>query len=572
MNKMNWFRGVDTLLQLLLLALVTIVVIIPLAFTIDASFYTETRVGLSAVRSLKAVADVYASGEYLNPLWNALVLSVEVTALSLVLGLTLAMLIGRTDIPGRRWLDLLILLPLFLSPFTGLIAWIALGSEKTGFVNAMLGPVLAAVGFTNTTPFNIWSFAGVIWVMVLFFAPLAYTFTLGALRGVDSSLEEAARTTGASPLVTMFKVTLPLTLPATFAAGLLIFILAAEIYTIPGIISANAGFTTLPWRIFEDATIFPVHRAHAAAGGTILLWVALIGLWLQRKLTRASEKFVTVSGKGFRGRPIKLGAMKYPVIAAVWIYICIADALPLIALCMSSLMKYSAPRLNSETFTLKHYAEFVTIPSMGGALLNTFVLAILSAAICVLIGFAVSYMEVRVNRPLARIIAFVSVLPIAVPGLVYGLGLMWAFLRSPIYGTIWILLLAYVAKCLPYSVLVSRAGILQLHPELEQSARVAGATRLQSVRLVNFPLMKGTLVTILFFVMLMSIKELSASALLYSTSSQVLSVLTWQYMDSGEYQFAAMVGVIQTLAMLALVMFVRWVFCVRLEENFGARA
>ena len=552
-----------------LACLVIAIAIVPLVYTIDAAFYRETRVGLSDERSLTAFLNVYFGAEYLGFLWSAIVLAVVVTALSLVAGVAMAVLVGRTDLPGKPTLELLIVMPLFLSPFTGLIAWIVLGSEKTGFVNVALIAAAKSIGIDLSPLINVWSYWGVVWVMFLFFAPFAYLFTVGSLRAMDSSLEEAARTTGASALRTLFRITLPMSAPAIFASGLLIFILAAEMYTIPGIIGSTVGFTTLPWRIYQDSTVFPVHRAHAAAAGTMLLWVTLFGVWLQGRMTRVAERYVTVTGKGFRGRPLVLGRWRWAALAFIGFYVLCADILPFGALVVSSLLKFSAPSLTVDIFTLKHYDEIYRLQGTRTAIWNTIWLAVACGGACVAMGFLISYIEVRRPSVQAKVLAFLGVLPVAVPGLVYGIGLLWVYLKTPLYGTAWVLLFAYIAKFLPYGIFVSRSGILQIHPELEQSARMVGASGITVLTRITMPLMKATLIAIAFFVMLQSIKELSASVLLYTERSQVLSVLTWHYMDAGNYQFAAAIGVIQTLMMIALVVITRRIFRVQLEKTIA---
>ncbi len=556
----------ERLLWCFLTVAVFIVAIVPLLYTIDASFYAETSFGLSTRRSIKAVLDVYTGATYLGFLANALLLAVIVTFFSMLVGIAMAVLIARTDIPFKGVFDLLIIMPLFLSPFTGLIAWIALGSANTGFINVAIIATLKSLGIDASPLFNIWTFSGTVWVMFLFFCPFAYIFTVGNLRSMDASLEEAARMSGASPVQALFKITLPMAIPALLASGLLIFILSAEMYTIPGIIGSTAGFTTLPWQVYIDSTAPPVHRAHAAAAGTMLLWVTIIGVWLQRRVTRNSERYVTVAGKGIRGRPIALGNGIWLALAGLGAYILCADIMPFGAILMSSFMKFSAPSITRDIFTLVHYQQIFALQDVRIALWNTTWLAVLAGAGCVLIGVVISYMEVRRPSFGTRLVAFMGVLPVAVPGIVYGIGLVWAYLRTPLYGTPWVLLLAYLAKFLPYGIVVSRSAILQIHPELEQSARMSGATGLIALRKITGPLMKPTLIAILFFVMLMSIKELSASVLLYSQSSQILSVLTWQYMDGGNYQFASALGVIQTIMMIALVVITRAVFKVRLEQ------
>jgi iron(III) transport system permease protein len=562
-------RIARALCWLVLAAAVVLIAIVPLVYAIDAQFYAETKFGLSNQRSLDAALNVYLNPEYLGYLANALILAGLVTLFSLVAGVALAFLVGRTDLGGKAAWDMLITLPLYLSPFTGLIAWIALGSEKTGFVNGVLSAILGL--FMDDPPpiMDIWSYAGVVFVMFLFFCPFVYLFTIGSLRSMNGSLEEAARTSGATPLQTIFRVTLPVCSPAILAAALLVFVLAAETYTIPGIIGSTAGFTTLPWKIFEDSVAAPVHRAHAAAGGTLLLFVTIAGVWLQRRLTRVGERFVTIGGKGSQSPPLALGGWRWICIAFVLLYVLAADVLPFGALLASSFMKYSSGSLNLNILTVQHFTSFFTTANMLGALWNTVFLALLAGGLCVLMGFVISLSEMRSPNTATKALAFLSILPVAVPGLVYGIGLIWTYLQTPLYGTVWVLLMAYVAKFLPYGVVISRTGLLQIHPELEESARMCGAGPFRTMARITMPLVKPTLTAILFFIMLMSIKELSASILLYSQDSQVLSVLTWHYMDSGDYQFAAAIGVVQTLIMIGLVFVTRSIFRVRLDSAFS---
>lgn len=566
--KRRSFDG-SRLAWIILGVLVLAIVAVPLGYTLDAAFRKEAQFGLSQERSLEAFTNVYTTAMYLTPLVNALVLAAVVTVVSLLCGVAMAVLIARVALPQKSLLELLIILPIFLSPFTGLIAWVTLGSQKTGFINVFLHSVFGRIGIDLGPVINIWSYFGIVWVMSLFFIPFAYLFTVGNLRAMDSSLEEAARASGATALQTMLKITLPMSLPAIFAAGLLIFILTAETYAIPGIIGVNIGFTVLPWQTYTDLTDTPIRQAHAAAAGTMLLFVAVLGIWIQRRITRVSERYVTVTGKGFRGRPMEIGAYRWLALAFIGAYILFATLLPLLALGLSSLMKFSAPAMTADLFTFKHYKDLFALGDMRGAMWNTLVLALLSAFVCVGLGFVTSYSEVRTKRMLPRLIAAIAVLPVAVPGLVYAIGLLWACLQTPLYGTVWVLLLAFVAKFLPFGVVLSRSGILQIHPELEQSARLCGAKPFRALISITAPLMKASLIGAFFFIVLLSIKELSASMLLYTQRSQTLAVLTWHYMDGGNYQFAAAIGVIQTLVMITIVVLARQVFRVRLEKSVG---
>ncbi len=356
---------------LALAAAVVVIALIPLGYAIDAQFYRETKVGLSAEYSLAAARDVYLGAEYWWYLASALILAGLVTLFSLVAGVLLAFLVGRTDLKRKSLWDMAINLPLYLSPFTGLMAWIALGSEKTGFVNGLYTGLAAVFTDKPRALINIWSYGGVVFVMFLFFCPFVYLFTVGSLRAMNGSLEEAARTSGASPLQTIMRITLPICSPSILASGLLVFVLTAETYTIPGIIGSTAGFTVLPWKIFEDSVAAPVHRAHAAAGGTMLLFVTIAGVWLQRRFTRVAERFVTVGGKGSQTPPIPLGRWKPAALALILAYVLAADVLPFGALLTSSLMKYSSGTLNADIFTSRHYEAFFTTQNMLVALWNT---------------------------------------------------------------------------------------------------------------------------------------------------------------------------------------------------------
>jgi len=192
--------------------------------------------------------------------------------------------------------------------------------------------------------------------------------------------------------------------------------------------------------------------------------ITIAGVWLQRRMTRVGERFVTIGGKGSQSPPLALGRWRWAAIGLILVYVLAADILPFGALLVSSLMKYSSGHLTANIFTTRHFVEFFTTANMLGGLWNTVVLAVFSGILCVLMGFVISLTELRTPNPATRMLAFLAVIPVAVPGLVYGIGLIWTYLQTPLYGTIWVLLMAYIAKFLPYGVVISRAGLLQIHP------------------------------------------------------------------------------------------------------------
>ena len=207
----------------------------------------------------------------------------------------------------------------------------------------------------------------------------------------------------------------------------------------------------------------------------MLILVTLIGLWLQHRLTRVSSRYISVSGKSYRSQPIRLGKLAWPAGALILLYVLAADVLPILALLMSSFMRYSAAHITPELFTTAHYVKFFSLTDMMAALWNTALLAVLSGLACVVLGVTITLSELRTRAVAWRALAFLATIPVAVPGMVFAIGLLWAYATLPIYGTIWVLLFAYVAKFLPYSVTISRASILQIHPDLENAARICGA-------------------------------------------------------------------------------------------------
>ncbi|OWT80411.1 MULTISPECIES: iron ABC transporter permease [unclassified Achromobacter] len=545
------------------------IVVWPLAISIDTAFHAEGRFGLLPAHSLAALTAVYLGDEYLGLLANSVRLAVWVTLLCSLAGVIIAVLMARTDLPGKSVLELLVVMPLFISPFTGLIAWVALGSAKTGFINTLAAEVFRATGIDMAPLVNIWTYGGTVWVMFLFFTPFVYLFTVGSLRTMDGTLEEAARVNGASPLHTILRVTLPLSMPSILIAALTVFILTTETYTIPGIVGSVAGFDVLAYRIFEDATGSPLKLAHAAAASTMLLLIAFLGMLLQRHITRSASRFVTVTGKGLRAEPMKLGKWKVPAVLAAWTYVTLTTLLPLAALVLSSFMRYSSGDIFGQPLSWANYLQFINGDDMRRALLNTILLAFGAAAICVLAGAIISFMDVRRPGLATRAVAVLASVPVAVPGLVFGLGLLTIVLKSPFYGTVWVLLVAYVAKYVPFGVMMSRSGFQQLHPDLENAARMSGANSLQTLWHITLPLMRFTLLSALFCIVVLCFKELSASVILYTKNSEVLSVLAWNYMGSGNYQFAATLGVVQCLIIVVLMVAIRALFGIRLERTMG---
>ena len=265
-----------------------------------------------------------------------------------------------------------------------------------------------------------------------------------------------------------------------------------------------------------------------------------------------------------------LGGWRYPALGVLWLFVLCADVLPAGALLLTSLMKFTPGPIGFDVLTLKHYLAICTNPAMQAALLNTLLLAVLAAVICTVLGLAIGACAASNSSRLTAALGGLAMLPLAVPGLVYGLGLNQIFRNSALSGSIWLLLCAFAIKFLPYGVIIGRAGLLDVTPVMTDSARLSGAGPLRITAAITLKLLRPALMAALIFVMLSSVRELSASVLLASQDSAVLSVLTWHHMDAGDYQFAAAIGVVQTLILLALAGLAQCVFKLRLDRAIVA--
>lgn len=537
------------------LAAVVLLVGVPMAALLWGTFQTRSPVLPGGRLTLANWADTYTSPVLWGSLLNTVALAVPVTAVAVAAGALFSWLLTSTDVPWRSQLETLVLAPFFLSPFVGAIAWTSLAAPRTGFLNLWLGE-----GFVN-----IYSFGGIVWVMSLYYVPYAYLLTAGAIRSMDASLLEASRMCGGSLWATLRRVTVPLVAPALAAAASLIFILSAEMFSIPGLLGTHFGFTNLPYEIYYSVRKWPPDWPKAATMGTVLFWIVGLGVYWNQWLTRRSRRYVTISGKGHRTALVRLGRLRWVGLALCLLYVALAVVLPYGALLVSSFMKYSSATFTPDLWTLANYS-FFREESFRRALFNTLALAVLTPTVVALLGLLVGYAVQRTGLALRRVVDYGASLPLAVPGVVFGVGLLWAYVKVPlpIYGTLLIMLLAYVAKELPQGVRVVTSTIVQVDRELEEASRVCGGGLWGTLRRVTLPLLRPALAYVWILVFIVVSREISAAIMLYGPRSTVLSVLLWDLMESGSVQRAYALAVFQTALILVGLFTARYVLRVRL--------
>lgn len=558
--------GLESVLFPMVVVIVLVLVLYPLLMLLWRSLATsEADPTLSAKWYIRAYTDPSVRMALLNTLG---VVGGSV-AIAFFFGVSLAWLIARTNTPGARALELLPILPFVTAPFIGAVGWVFLLAPKVGFINVFLRTLVGSAAAEGPT--NIYTAWGMIWVMGLYLTPYVYLFTSGAFKSLDPALEEVSRVSGAGTLGTFLKVTLPLVTPALLSGTLLAFVMGAGMFAIPaalGITARTYVLTTLIWR---NLNTWPAKFELAAAMGTILLLMSLIGLYLHRRAIGGKE-YTTITGKGFRPARTDLGRWRYGALAFCLAYLVLAVGLPYLALAYASLTRYWTIQITPGIFTLDNY-RFVLLEYKitWPAIRNSLLLSASGATICVLLAAVVSFIVVRTRARGRGILDYVSMMPVGVPATVLAVGLLAAWIRPPLvlYGTAWILLVAYITHFLPFGVRSAASSLHQLSRELEESSRICGASWLRTFAQITLPLIRPGVMAgwILLFIIFM--REMNASVLLYTPATVVISVALFDMWMDGLYNRIAAFSFLIVLVSVAAVALAQKVMGVRFAEGGG---
>ncbi len=538
---------------------------VPLLLLLWGSLKVGSPTEVSAL-TLENFREAYSDPRSYTLLVNSIVYAAGTCLFSLILGTSLAFVIERTNTPLKSLFTAMALVPLIIPGILHTIAWILLLSPRIGVVNRALMGVLGLA----EAPFNVYSLGGMIWVEGLHLAPLVFVIMAAAFRSMDPALEEAALTSGASVPATLRRVTLQLARPAIAATMLIMFIRGLESFEVPALIGLNGDVRVFTSRIFLALKEFPPNYGLAAAFAVGLLLISVIGILLYNRLTAHRRQFATVTGKGFRPRLIDLGKWRYVTSLVFVLYFLFLVGLPLLILLWTSLNRfYSVPALDKlGNLTLENYAFVLNMGRARTAIVNSFILSVGSATVVMLVTAVIAWITVKTRWPGRVALDVVTFLPITIPGLVLGVSLIWMYLvlPIPIYGTLWILLLAYITRYMPYGIRANSASMVQIHDELEEAASVAGSSWLQTFRRITLPLLRPGLIAGWIYVVVVSFRELSSSILLYSSKSIVLSILIFDLWDGGQFPIVAALSVMMIAILVVLVM-----VAYRLGARFGVR-
>jgi iron(III) transport system permease protein len=532
-------------------AVAAVLVLYPVFFLLQAAL----DVGDPQVRPPTAYGFDNFNGIFQYPqiLLNTLTVSVAATVMALVFGFVMAWILTRTNVPGRHLFEQLMAVPYYLTPLLGALAWSLLGSPESGFINQ----IWRALG-GNGHVIDINTAYGIAWVMALFEGSVAFVMIAAVMKSMDPALEEASQIMGASRIRTMLRITLPLVVPGVLGAAIFVFAEMLGSFAAALVLGLPSRYYVITTAIYQLVQQYPPKIQVAAAMGVSLFAVMFFMLFLYRRIVMAGS-YVTITGKAFRPRVADIGPLRYVLLGVCLLYLFAAVGLPLVTLLYASLQKIAVAFPAAGNWTLENFRVAVTMNAVRSALANSLLLGFGTATIGVVLMGLLAWLIYRSRLPGSGLIEYVVMFPQAVPRLVFAFGLMWAWVvfPIPIYGTLWLLLLAYLTVFLPLGVRTIAGVMLQIDKSLEECAQMCGASWAFRVRTVTIPLLVPGLVAAWLLLFIASIRELGASILLMGPHSKVITPSIVESWFGTSSELTAALALIQTLvvaiAMIVLI-------------------
>ena len=535
------------------------IALIPLGFLLWQSLFTPETATKAAVFTWANYINAYASGETARLFWNSVRYALGASTLSFILGASLAWMNERTNTPFKTLFFTLALIPLVIPGILFTVSWILLASPKIGILNLTLMNLFNLQG----PVFDIYSMWGMIWVDGLQSSPIAFLLMTAAFRAMDPSLEESATMSGANVFQVLWHVTLKLVWPAIFATFLILFVNAIESFETPALLGLPVGIQVFTSAIYKAVHQYPSQIGLASAYAVMLLMVTTSGIYFISRLSSSGSKYSTMTGKGFRPRTIDLGRWRWLAAAVFVVYFLLIVVLPFMVLLWTSLQKfYAVPSWQAvQNLTLDPYRFILNYPNVQRSVWNSLMLSFGTATLVMLITSVICWIVVKTKLPGRWLLDNLASLPMVFPGLVLGLALMIFYLNVDIgvYGTMWILLIAYITRFMPYGLRFNTTSMLQIHKELEESAATSGASWFTTFRRIILPLLKPGMLAGWIYIMIVSIRELSSSILLYSPGSEVISIIIWELWENGQFVELSALGVLFILLLFVLVMVAQYI-------------
>ncbi len=539
----------------ILFLVVGFLVLTPLILMILNSFQTA-RPGQPIVWGLEGWVKAFSTPGIIRAITNTFTLGVTRQAIALVLGCFFAWLIARTDLPMKGFLEFFFWIAFFLPALPGTMGWILLLDPKYGLLNQ----ALVSLGIFSQAPFNIYSFWGIVWAHVGGTVSIKVMLLTPAFRNLDAALEESSRISGASGWRTFFRIVVPIMMPAILVTTILGIIRSMEAFEIELVLGTPIGLQVYSTKIHELVTWEPPQFAPAMALSTVFLGVLLLMVALQRWYI-ANKSYATVSGRGFSIRPAHLGRWRYPAFVVVLAFALIVTVVPTVLLISGTFMKLFGFFNIPDPWTLENWSATLTDPVLVRSLWNTLAIGLGSGVIGVLFYSLIAYVIVKTRHRGRAVLDFLSWLPWSIPGILLGVALLWTFLQTriflPIYGTIYLLMIAMVIKSMPFGTQMIKSVLLQLSHDLEEASKVCGATWLDTFRRVVLPLTMPALITVGLVGFISAARDISTVVLLGSGKSRTLSLLMLDFAAGAEFEKATVVAVIIVGLVVGAALFAR---------------
>jgi len=512
---------------------VALLVVIPMVALIYGSLRSAAP-GLPAQWTLENWAGLASPG-VVSTFVMTISIGVAASLIAAAVGTAIAIIVHRTDFRGASVVTALVSLSFFLPSFILAMAWIIIGSPG-GLINGILEDILGLEGWKV----DAYTATGIVFVMALHEVPFVYLLMRGPILGMDASFEEAARAAGASPYGVLRRITLPLLSFSLTSSIVLSFILSIEQFAIPALMGIPGHVTVLATQLYLLVRFPPPDYGLAAAIGLTLSALTGIAIWLQRRIAKNNRLTVT-TGKAGRLTPVPLGRWKWAAGLLCWGYLALALILPVAILIYVSVLKYFTANPFNGAYTLRNYVFLWESGSTMSSFWNTLIVSGFGALLGVILASLISYFTLRHRPPGYRVLDFTASLPFGVPGVVLGLGLLWAYayLPLPIYGTLTILIVAFITRFLSYATETIGGRMVQIDRSLEEAAWTAGATRLQALKRILVPLTMPSLQGAYFLLFMAFFREIASAVLLYTAATNVLSTSIWSFFEQANWGLAS---------------------------------
>ena len=520
--------------------------------------FTTGKLGFTVGLNLNNYLRVFNDRDLMPMLSNSIIYAGGAALLGTGLGAFLAWIVARTNTPGKGLVELMPLYPILMPPIMKNIAWILLLAPRSGILNGMLQQFLGI----DTLVFNAFSMAGMIWVFGLACVPLGYLFLLPVFLSFDPSLEESAYIAGSKPVRTMFKITFPLALPAFTSALVLNFLRGLRSFETPVLQGTPGNIKVFVSRVY-DSMALEFNTGLATAYSVVLVVMSIITLYFYIRATRFSERYATITGKGYRVKVIDIGPWKYLTFAGVVLYFLAGIVIPFMVLIVVSMIPY----FDYDTFmsfptnaVLTNYYTVFRHPSFMTGLYNSLILSVTIAIVTVLTGIVMAFTIYRTRAAGTKVFEFIGTLPLAFPPLVLSVGLLIIFIGTPLYNSLWALGLGLFVAYFPYAFRNASGAIVNIHKELDEAAWVHGARWRHVFFKITLPILKPSVGGALFYIFIEAIRNVDVAVLLTSPGKEYGPVTLFEYFRVGQWAEAAAGGVIYLIILIVAVSVAKFAF------------